>query len=206
MALSDILEEFGTRPDQTMVTLSDVSLEERKLASYEAGYQAGWDDSAKANADAGRQVSADFAQNMRDLSMTYHEAYTALLTDLKPLLTQIVEVALPMVAQDTLAPRILEHIEAELRDTPRRAVVIFVAEDEKALLAPMLDQLDDCLSVELRRDDTLMNGQVRVQFGDAVEQQIDTASLISGIKTALQGFFETQAPAPAETAIEREIA
>ncbi|MEM6587629.1 MAG: flagellar biosynthesis protein [Pseudomonadota bacterium] len=193
MSLSRILPEFGARSAKASVTLTDVSLEEQKLASFEAGYQAGWDDSARANSDAGKQVSADFTQNIQDLSMTHQEAYSALLADMKPLLTQIVDAVLPAMAQDTLGPRILELIEAELALGSHRSLMLFAASEDCGFLQPLVDELDEGLDVVLETDSTLLAGQVRLRFDDAQEQELDSASLIAGIQTALHGFFETQA-------------
>lgn len=198
MALSRILPEFGTRAAQgASVSLSEVSLEEQKLASYEAGYQAGWDDSTKANSDAGNQVSADFAQNIRDLSMTYHEAYAALMKDVRPFLLQVVEAVLPAMARDTLAPRILELVEAEMAGAPRSAVVLHAAPDDSAFLQPLVGHFDDGLDLTLRLDETLASGQVRLSFDEGQELELDTTALLDGIQAALHGFFEAQAaPAP----------
>lgn len=191
MALSRILPEFGARIAKNSVTLTDVSLEEQKLASYEAGYQAGWDDSARANSDAGKQVSADFAQNIRDLSVTQQDAYAALLADVKPLLTQIVEAVLPAIARETLGPRILELIEAEMSAGSGRALTLLAASEDCAFLQPLVENLSEDTDVILQPDGTLMAGQVRLSFGDAGEQEIDTAALISGIQEAVQAFFAT---------------
>ncbi len=192
MTLSRILPEFGARIATNSVTLTDVSLEEKKLASYEAGYQAGWDDSARANSDAGKQVSADFTQNIRDLSMTHQEAYSALLADVRPLLTQIVETVLPAMARETLGPRILELIETEMAAGSGRALTLFAAAEDCAFLQPLIENLDPDMDVDLQTDRTLMAGQVRLSLGEAQEQELDTASLIAGIQDALHGFFATQ--------------
>lgn len=200
MSLSRILPEFGARNAGNSVTLTDVSLEEQKLASYEAGYQAGWDDSARANSDAGNQVSADFAQNISDLSITYTEAYAALLADVKPFLTQIVDAVLPAMARGTLGPRILELIEAEMAAGPRRSLTLFAATDDCAFLQPLVDGLGDSMDVVLQADVTLMAGQVRLSFGDGQEQELDSAALIEGIQSALHGFFQTQSEAETDPA------
>lgn len=193
MTLSRILPEFGASVAKNSVTLTDVTLEEKKLAAYEAGYQAGWDDSARANTDAGKQVSADFSQNIRDLSMTHQDAYSALMADVKPLLSQIVDAVLPAVAQGTLGPRILELIESEMSSGSQRTLTLYAASDDCAFLQPLVDRLDEGVDVVLQSDRTLMSGQVRLRFDEAQEQELDTASLIVEIQAALHGFFETQA-------------
>lgn len=193
MALSNILPDFGSGSGSVAspAVLPDASaVEDQKLASYEAGYQAGWDDSASANTDAGNQVAADFAQNMNDLSMTYQEAYGAIMNDIKPLLRQVVDAVLPVMAQDTLAPRLVELIEQQMAAGPRRALLLSTAPSSTKLLQPMLDGLSDDLDVELRTDETLANGQVHLSFGPDHEEELDTTSLIEAIQSAVHGFFE----------------
>ncbi|MEM7596258.1 MAG: ABC transporter ATP-binding protein [Pseudomonadota bacterium] len=206
MALSRILPDFGTTQPAHTAALNEVALEDQKLDSYEAGYQAGWDDSAAANTDAGNQVAADFAQNMRDLSMTYHEAYAALLADIKPLLTQIVDTVLPAMAQDTLGPRVLELIEAQMTTGPRSALVLSTAPDGLKMLEPMVEGLDENMVVELRADETLAAGQVHLSFGTDHEEELDTAALIDGIQAAVHGFFQTQTDSAPQTELTKETA
>lgn len=190
MTLSRILPEFGSKPMTNSVAISDVSLEEQKLNSFESGYQAGWDDSTAANRDAGHQVSADFAQNMADLSITHQEAYDAFFADILPLLKQMVDTVLPVIARDTLAPRIVELIEAEMSQAPTRRVLVSAAPDACALLAPMLAKSDANLDVQVNEDATLSSGQVRLSFDDQREQELDTAALLDSIQTAVNSFFQ----------------
>ncbi|MEO0751018.1 MAG: hypothetical protein AAFY25_04385 [Pseudomonadota bacterium] len=194
MALSRILPDFGMGAIASPGLAQETSLlEDQKLASYETGYQAGWDDSASANTEAGNQISADFAQNMRDLSMTYQEAYAGLLRDVQPLLTQIVDVVLPVMAQDTLTPRLVALIEKQMSKSPRRALVLSTSPSGLEFLQPMVDGLDDGLDVELRSDDTLASGQVHLNFGTDHEEELDTTALIEAIQNAVHGFFEMSA-------------
>ena len=190
MTLSRVLPEFGARPTTNSVSISDVSLEEQKLNSFEAGYQAGWDDSTAANRDAGHQVSADFAQNMADLSMTYQQAYDALFADVRPLMTQIVNMVLPAIASSTLAPRIVELIEAEMSQAPIRRVLVSASPDACTVLTPMLVSSNTSFDVDVQEDGTLSSGQVRLNFDDQREQELDTATLVDGIQMALNSFFQ----------------
>lgn len=206
MALSRILPDFGSSQAAHLAPLSEVAIEDQKLDSYEAGYQAGWDDSAKANKDAGQQVAADFAQNMRDLSMTYQEAYAALLADIKPLLAQIVDAVLPAMAQATLGPRVLELIEGQIATGPRNALVLSTSPDGIAMLQPIVNGLDDALEVALRADETLAPGQVHLNFGADHEEEIDTAALIDGIQMAVHGFFQDPTNSARPTELTKETA
>ncbi len=199
MSGAQIFPDFGVATPSSTVTVSVVAFEEEKLASYETGYQAGWDDSAASNQDAGKQISADFMQNMRDLSMTYHEAYGAVLKDLKPLMLQIVDAVLPEVARETLAMRVVDLIESQMQpgDMP---VCLSAAPGDCARLANIAQAFDSGLEIELNADDTLADGQVRLQFGSRQEHELDTQALITGIQTAVHGFFHVQELDSKETA------
>ena len=70
MTLSALLEDFSEPQPGTTVALTDVMIEEEKLQAFEKGYQAGWDDSAKAQKDSAAHLSEEFASNIRDLSFT----------------------------------------------------------------------------------------------------------------------------------------
>jgi flagellar assembly protein FliH len=201
MSIAHLLQDFGPKTETTStLTMTDVMLEEQKLASYEAGYQAGWDDSADSNRDAGTQISADFSQNIRDLSMTYHEAYGALMADIKPLVLQIVNSVLPEIGKETLGPRVLELIEAEISDAQQSAVLLFASPQDCAVLQPVVTQFDGAVEVALQPDDTLAAGQVHLRLGLGNEHEINTQALIDGIRTAVWDHFQTDETIGKETA------
>ncbi len=191
MSITHLLQDFGVTASANVIVVTDVDLEEQKLTSYEVGYQAGWDDSLSSNRDAGRQVSADLVQNMRDLSMTYHEAHGALMGDLRAMLTQIVTTVLPALSQQTLAPRIVEIIEEGMRQRVHSPVLLTAAPGDCGLLSPLLKKIEGDIKVELKSDETLADGQVRLRFGQRSEQELDTQALIRGIQQAVHAFFES---------------
>ena len=102
MSVAHLLEEFSGVAGGEPVAVTDVMLEDQKLAAFEKGYQAGWDDSANSQRDSATRISADFAQNIRDLSFTYQEAQSALMAEMEPLLRDMVDAVLPTLAQETL--------------------------------------------------------------------------------------------------------
>jgi flagellar assembly protein FliH len=111
MAISHLLEDFGpqTQTDGAYV-ITDDALEEARLASFDSGYQAGWDDASAAHAAEQSHISSDFAQNLRALTFTYQDAHRHILEKLKPLLTQMVETILPDVAHDTLGNQVVLEV------------------------------------------------------------------------------------------------
>ena len=90
------------------VVLDTGALEDAKLASFESGYSAGWEDAAAAQADDQTRVSADLARSLQSLSFTYHEARSHVLKAVEPLLRQVVSQLLPAIAKAALAAKVLE--------------------------------------------------------------------------------------------------
>lgn len=80
------LEVFETAAKQGAETvITDLSaLEEARLASYEQGFSAGWEDALAAQADDRKQLAADLAHTLQSLSFTYHEARAHILRGLEP--------------------------------------------------------------------------------------------------------------------------
>ena len=141
MSISHLLESFeaADRDDSRPISMSELSLEEEKLEAFERGYKAGWDDAAKAQAEDKTRVTSDFANNLKDMAFTYHEAYGHLARALKPVLEQIVETVLPDIARKSLAPQIAELLNELAGEAGRREVEIVVSPVNADLVHQMLD-------------------------------------------------------------------
>ena len=94
MPLLDRYNDFGSFSDPILTTDAASSDEQEsvRLEAFEKGYQAGWDDSSIAHQTEREKVSSELAQNLQDMSFTYHEAYAKLSLAMKPLLTKCVTV------------------------------------------------------------------------------------------------------------------
>lgn len=188
MSIAHLLEEFGDPSDGTPLAMTDVSLEEERLAAFEKGYQAGWDDAVKAQSEDARRIGADLAQNLQDLRFTYEEAYGAVLAALRPLLTEMAGAVLPQLARASLAPRIAEMLHDHARAVGRQPIEIAAAPED----LPRLEHLTgDGIEITLVADDTLAAGQVYLRFGES-EAEIDLPGVLAGITAAVSGFFDEQ--------------
>ncbi|MET4128938.1 flagellar biosynthesis protein [Roseovarius sp. MBR-6] len=188
MSIAHLLEEFGDPSDGTPLAMTDVSLEEERLAAFEKGYQAGWDDAVKAQSEDARRITADLAQNLQDLRFTYEEAYGAVMAALRPLLTEMAGAVLPQLARESLAPRIAEMLHDHARAQGRQPIEIAAAPED----LPRLEQLTgDSLEIALVADDTLAEGQVYLRFGES-EAEVDLPGVLAGITAAVSGFFAEQ--------------
>jgi len=64
MSIAHLLDDFAASGQSEQGLIQEVELEEERLASFEKGYQAGWDDAVKSQVADGRRITADLAQNL----------------------------------------------------------------------------------------------------------------------------------------------
>jgi len=185
------LEVFETEPrgaQGATIVLDQVELEDSKLASYDQGYSAGWEDAVAAHSVEQGQLRTDLARHLQALGFTYQEARMHVLKSLEPLLLEIVGRLLPDLARETLAPVVLEALlpMAEgMADAPITLVMNPVA---RPAIEMLLSQASG-LPLVLQDEPTLGEGQVYLRLGTA-ETQVDLDSAIADITAAVRGFFE----------------
>lgn len=189
MSISHLLESFeaASRDESRPIAMSELTLEEEKLEAFERGYKAGWDDAAKAQAEDRTRVTRDFANNLQELSFTYHEAYGHLARALKPVMSQIVETILPEIARESLGPRLSEQLGELANAAGKQDVEIVVAPSNARLVRSLLEK-DVGFPVKLVEEASLGEGQAYLRFGDS-ERQIDHNEVLSGISQAVAAFF-----------------
>lgn len=190
MSVSHLLEDFGAFTRGDVVEMTDVLLEEERLEAFEKGYQAGWDDSSKAQEGQAGHVTAEFSQAIADISFTYEEAFRTLLDGVHPLISQIVRTVLPAAAQATLAPRLTEIIMLQVAEHGRQSVVVRVAPDQAVALQEV-DLTAGQVPFKLQGDASLSPDQVQLRFDDRAEQEIDLQNTIAQITAAIDSYFTT---------------
>ena len=172
---------------QTIV-LDTLAFEETKLASYETGYAAGWEDAIAAQTAEQAQIRADLARNLQGLSFTYHEARDHVVRAIEPLLREVTSKLLPKLAQDVLSPTILQvllPLAQQLADAP---ITIVINPSARAAVEMMLAQASG-LPITVVEEPTLSEGQVYLRLGE-IESQINLDRATNEISTAVRGFFE----------------
>lgn len=185
------LEVFDAeaKPAKTHTVILDrVALEDEKLASYETGYKAGWDDASTAVEGDQAKVAAELARNLQTLSFTYHEARSHILSAIEPLLLQVVSQLLPEIARETLAPFVLETLmplSEGLADAP---VTLVLNPAARAAVEGLLEQATG-LPLTIEEEPTLGEGQVYIRLG-SVETQVDLDKATAEIASAVRGFFD----------------
>lgn len=194
MAVSFQLEDFGTRilsDDPTIV--NETSLEEHRLEAFEQGYKAGWDDAAAAQKDDQSRISTDFAQNLNDLSFSYHEARTQILSVLEPLLTAMVSKVLPHIAAQDFPHAVVRAAMEVAANRTEADLEIVVAPANRAALEGLLES-DMPLNAAVVEEPSLGEGQAYLRFA-AEEKEIDTDKVLSGLAETVSDFFCEQTEA-----------
>ncbi len=165
-----------------------VDLEAVRLAGYEAGYQAGWDDATKADEQQRERIGAEFARNLQDLGFTFHEARSHVMQALEPLLGSMVSKVLPQLVSDTIGQAIVEELLPLAADAADCPIEIVTYPQGKATLEEFLT---DSITVPLSivEEDTLAEGQVYIRMGNT-EKQIDLSGAVQRIGEAIDGLYK----------------
>ncbi|WP_431297593.1 flagellar biosynthesis protein [Tabrizicola sp. BL-A-41-H6] len=184
------LEVFDTETtaDGAELPLVQASaLEDAKIASFEQGYTAGWDDASAALGNDQTRIRADLARNLQSLAFTYHEARGHVLQAIRPLIVEMTNRLLPEMARDTLAPIVLETLMPmadEMADAPLTLVLNPAA---RPAVESLLERATG-LPLVIEEEPSLGEGQVYIRFG-RVEAKVDLGQVTAEIAQAVQGFF-----------------
>ena len=169
------------------VVLDAMVLEETKLASYETGYSAGWEDAVAAQSGDQNRIRADLARNLQSLSFTFHEARDHVLHAIEPLLTEIVNKLLPVLAHDVLPAKILEILMPMARSLAGVPIQLVISPASRAAIDQVLEQTSG-LPITVVEEPSLSEGQVYLRLGET-ENQINLDRATQEISAAVKGFF-----------------
>lgn len=172
--------------DGTVVT-NAAAMEEARLAAFEQGYSAGWEDAGKAETEEQTRIRGDLARHLQALAFTYQEARSHVLGALEPLLMDVLTPLLPEIAKESLPRKILDVIlplAASQGDSPLRLMVNPAAHRAvENLLAEVKG-----LPVQVIDEPSLGDGQAYLEMGGG-ELHFDPAGAAETIAKSLHNFF-----------------
>lgn len=189
MTISHLLEDFSVLPEEIEVSklLSEDGLEDIRLASFEQGYTAGWDDAIRAQAEDQTRVTGVLGKNLEDLSFTYQEALVQMMSSVEPVFRGLIETVLPEAMMQTVGLKLAEELQdmtAEQLDQPVALVV--PAGTGKTISAALQNNL--AMKVDIRESDLMEAGQVCLKVG-STEREIDTEKLLASLQESIESFF-----------------
>ena len=185
------LEVFETPevPDTPALMLPD-QIEDIRLAAYERGYLAGWE-------DAGTREDADVAlrraaieRTVERLDFTYHEAQGHVLSALRPLFAEMLTTLLPVAVRASLVPVVIDTLMPLAAAAAGQPVTLRIPAGQKlafeaALAGLVLPPMD------LRETAELVDGQAEFAFGTE-ETRVDLDQAAAQIAAAIAQFYQIQ--------------
>ncbi|AJE44827.1 hypothetical protein [Celeribacter indicus] len=162
-------------------------LEAERMAAYEKGYSAGWDDATRAEAEDRSRIDAAFARNLQELGFTFHEARSHVMKALEPLLSEMTGKVLPRLVSETLGETILEQIlplAEAASDTPVQVVI-------SPRSRPAIQRLvEDSVTfpLDIIEEPSLADGQVYLRLGET-EKKIDMEAAVEQIERAIRAVY-----------------
>ncbi|MBL4917033.1 flagellar biosynthesis protein [Szabonella alba] len=182
----EVFESAGAGEAETVVTDLD-TIEEARLAAYEQGYKAGWEDAAATQADEQDRLRSDVARNLQALGFTYHEARSHVMGGVEPLLRELVGHVLPALAERTLGPMIVDMLLPLAREAAGSPAVMTFNPAIRDLVEAAVTAADG-LPVQLREEPSLGEGQVYLRL-DGREARLDLDTTLRRILEATEEFF-----------------
>lgn len=184
------LEIFDTAPapDGTPQPLVEASaLDEAKVASFEQGYSAGWEDAAAAQQGDQSRIHADLARSLQSLAFTFQDARNHVLQAIRPLILEMTNRLLPEVAREALAPTVLEALTPLADDLADAPLTLVLNPSVRDRVEELVQQATG-LPMVIEEEPSLGEGQVYIRFG-ATETKVDLTQVTDDISAAVRAFF-----------------
>jgi flagellar assembly protein FliH len=181
------------------VVLTAQALEEARLAAYEEGYKAGWDDAVAAAEADGQSQQREVARHLQELSFGYHEVRAHLRDGLVPLLEAICSRVVPELARAALGGLAREALMPMADAALDRPVRMLVHPDARRTLEAALYGLV-APPFEIVEEPSLSPGQVHLRAG-VEERRIDVDAASEAIAGAVAEFFATHDQPETEEAL-----
>ena len=169
------------------VVMDTTALEDSKLASYDQGYAAGWEDATSAQSDDQTKMRSDLARSLQTLSFTYHDARQHVMRALEPLITGMVGRLLPELARQSMPQIILETLLPLAAKVSEPPITLVLNPNARAPVEALLES-ETGFPVQIQEEPTLGEGQAYLRF-DTGETQIDLDDAVARISAAVRDFF-----------------
>lgn len=177
----------SVHPGQTVV-MEAAAIEDVRLQAYESGYSAGWEDAVAAAQEDQQRIGTELANNLQRLAFTFQEARSHVLRSVQPLVTQLSTQLLPELAQEALAPVVLDTLMPLIETLADAPIKVVLNPASRPAVERLLSQAAG-LTLIVEEEATLGEGQVYLRFGDE-EHHIDLDQAVTDIMRAVHDFFD----------------
>lgn len=161
--------------------------EDATLAAYEEGYRCGWDDCARAEAEANRKIGADLAANLAAIALNHAEARQDVLAALGPLFEEIAAQLLPRLAAEAVAPAVIAELRQIAQDSSDLRPLLVAAPAALPALERLLATCGD-LDIDLAAEPAFAEGQVSIRHAGQ-RRDIDLTGAAERMAEAIRSFL-----------------
>ena len=185
------LEDFSDASDaEEKATLPIQEVKKQSDASFDLGYKAGWEDSAKSLAQDAQNVSEDLAKNLRSAVLNTEDLRAQMLQSLNPILFDLVATILPELAQKSLAPKLVETILPMIEGSAAKTAQIVANPADSEKIQSLVDRFVD-VPVSIVSEASIGPGQLFLKVGKE-EKSIDTKEVLRSLVDAVDAFFDAE--------------
>lgn len=191
MVTASIFQDFGSNLPTT-VTPSDAErsdIEDQKLEAFENGYQAGWEDAAKAQFATNATVSSTLATSLQSASLDYNDMKTSMQNSVNDVMQMVIKTILPRIAKDSLGVYICDEIKKLAEKKLEGQINLFVNEANlRQIEISCADVIPESHKIII--DKSISEDRVAIRFGEN-ESVVDTRLVVSNISEAISEYFNS---------------
>lgn len=181
--------EVSDIPECPALMLPD-QIEDIRLAAYEHGYLAGWEDAAKREEAEAALSRTAIQRSVERLAFTYNDARGHLIEALRPLFSAILSTMLPAAVRISLVPLVIETLMPLATAAAALPITLRVPPGQKFAFEAAIEGLV-LPPLDIVETDDLAEGQAEFAFGGE-ETRIDLGHAVTLISTAVAQFYLIQ--------------
>lgn len=164
---------------------------ELRLSSFEAGYQAGWDDAAASLAESADKAIEGLGQSLSDMAFGFHEARAHMVSALRPVLEEMFSAVLPMLAREGLPSQIVALAERLVSAGAETPLELATHPDDLAVVMAALEGRT-APPLKVIPDETQPRGAYLVRSGTGAGHQIDVGRVLEEISQLVAAAFDEE--------------
>ncbi|WP_149588370.1 flagellar biosynthesis protein [Tabrizicola flagellatus] len=183
----EVFDTASTDDGSNRPLVEATAVEEAKVAGFEQGYTAGWDDAVAAQQGDQTRIRADLARNLQSLAFTFQDARAHVLNSIRPLMLEMTNRLLPAIAREALAPTVLEALTPLAEEMVDAPVTLVLNPAVRGQVEGLLAEATG-LPIVVEEEPSLPEGQVYLRLGTA-EASVDLSQVTADIAAAVRAFF-----------------
>lgn len=189
MSIAHLLEDFDVNSlsNSRVFIFDEDTIEEHRLAAFEQGYSAGWEDAVAVRSDEHSRLSAELIKSLDDMSFTYHEALSGMSLSLEPMFHSLLSTVLPNSIEQSFLVKIVEQLRSMAVEQIGQPAFLSVPVGVGASVTPLLDR-EFSFPIQLVEDPAMPPGQATLKVGVS-EREVDCSQLSDLINDAMSAFF-----------------